>query len=70
MHTHFVALHNKIGKHTHQAKKNKKSADPPKNCILLLDPWVREILAFERLANILQEKKVGIAKAICFCFFD
>ena len=29
-HTHFVALHNKIGKHTHQATTNQKSADPPK----------------------------------------
>jgi hypothetical protein len=65
MHTHFVALQKKAA-NTQEATKSSKIRRPLKNCILLLDQWVREILAFERLANIFQEKKVGIAQAIFF----
>ena len=68
MHTHFVALQKKSGK-PQQAKK-KKIRGTSKKPILLLEQWVREILAFERLANMCQEKRFGITQAIFFCIFD
>ncbi len=57
----------KAANHSRQKKKIRGTSKKP---LLLLEQWVREILAFERLANIFQEKKVGIAQAIFFCFFD
>ena len=45
-------------KHTAGHKKKAKIRRPSKKLLLLLDQWVRETLAFERLANIRQEKKV------------
>jgi len=57
MHTHFVALHKKSA-NTHIRQNKIKNPQTPQKLHLLLDQWVREILAFERLANMLQEKKV------------
>ena len=56
-----------INKHTHQAK-NIKNPQTPQKRILLFDQWVREILAFERLANMLQEKMVWGHLGVFFAF--
>jgi hypothetical protein len=55
--THNSLHFNKILQHSRPQTKA-KIRRPSKKLLLLLDQWVREILAFERLANILQEKKV------------
>ncbi len=68
MHTHFVALQKKKRQTT--AGKKKKIRGTSKKPLLLLEQWVREILAFERLANMCQEKRFGITQAIFFCIFD
>jgi len=68
MHTHFVALQKKTANHSRQQKKNIRGTS--KKPFLLLEQWVREILAFERLANMCQEKRFGITQAIFFCIFD
>ena len=67
IHAHTLRCTSKKNGKPQQAKQ-KKIRGTSKKPLLLVEQWVREILAFERLANMCQEKRFGITQAIFFAF--
>jgi hypothetical protein len=54
----------------HSRQKKKKNPEMPKNPLLSIEKWSREIMPFGRLAIIVQEKKVWAGPGDFFVTFD